>query len=322
MSLDTNYILKNQKIFIFLGKNKIENTYLDGKMNNKLTTKISVKDNLIGVMRINNKDYISLTDLARYKNPNNPGDVIIKWMSNKSSFDFYCLWEELFNEDFKLAEFREFKNDSVNQSFTMSPSRWISMTNAKGFVSKRGKYDGGTFDHPDIALEFASWIDPAFKLYLIQEFERLKYNETYQKKIEWSVRRSLSKTNYRIHTDSIKENIVPTLTDKQKLFVYSNEADVINVALFGITAKEWREKNPNKEGNIRDYTDILHLVVLSNLEVLNASMIENNISQKDRLEKLNATAKRQINILANDSNVIGITKLDNQSLIGEKKDEI
>ncbi len=322
MSLDTNYILKNQKIFIFLGKNKIENTYLDGKMNNKLTTKISVKDNLIGVMRINNKDYISLTDLARYKNPNNPGDVIIKWMSNKSSFDFYCLWEELFNEDFKLAEFREFKNDSVNQSFTMSPSRWISMTNAKGFVSKRGKYDGGTFAHPDIALEFASWIDPAFKLYLIQEFERLKYNETYQKKIEWSVRRSLSKTNYRIHTDSIKENIVPTLTDKQKLFVYSNEADVINVALFGITAKEWREKNPNKEGNIRDYTDILHLVVLSNLEVLNASMIENNISQKDRLEKLNATAKRQINILANDSNVIGITKLDNQSLIGEKKDEI
>ncbi len=322
MSLDTNYILKNQKIFIFLGKNKIENTYLDGKMNNKLTTKISVKDNLIGVMRINNKDYISLTDLARYKNPNNPGDVIIKWMSNKSSFDFYCLWEELFNEDFKLAEFREFKNDSVNQSFTMSPSRWISMTNAKGFVSKRGKYDGGTFAHPDIALEFASWIDPAFKLYLIQEFERLKYNETYQKKIEWSVRRSLSKTNYRIHTDSIKENIVPTLTDKQKLFVYSNEADVINVALFGITAKEWREKNPNKEGNIRDYTDILHLVVLSNLEVLNASMIANNISQKDRLEKLNATAKRQINILANDSNVIGITKLDNQSLIGEKKDEI
>ena len=152
MSLDTNYILKNQKIFIFLGKNKIENTYLDGKMNNKLTTKISVKDNLIGVMRINNKDYISLTDLARYKNPNNPGDVIIKWMSNKSSFDFYCLWEELFNEDFKLAESREFKNDSANQSFTMSPSRWISMTNAKGFVSKRGKYDGGTFAHPDIAL--------------------------------------------------------------------------------------------------------------------------------------------------------------------------
>ena len=154
------------------------------------------------------------------------------------------------------------------------------------------------------------------KLYLIQEFERLKYNETYQEKIEWSVRRSLSKTNYRIHTDSIKENIVPTLTEKQKLFVYANEADLINVALFGMTAKEWRENNPKLEGNIRDYTDILHLVVLSNLEVLNASMIENSISQKDRLEKLNETAKRQITILASDNNIVGITKLYNQKLIG------
>ena len=173
-------------------------------MTNKIATKINVKDNLISIMRVDNIDYISLTDLARYKNETNPGDVIIKWMSNKSSFDFYCLWEELFNENFKLAESREFKNDSANNSFTMSPSRWINTANAKGFVSKRGKYDGGTFAHPDIALEFASWIDPAFKLYLIQEFERLKYNETYQEKIEWSVRRSLSKTNYRIHTDSIK----------------------------------------------------------------------------------------------------------------------
>ena len=151
---------------------------------------------------------------------------------------------------------------------------------------------------------------------MIQEFERLKYNETYQEKIKWSVRRSLSKTNYRIHTDSIKENLVPTLTDKQKVFVYANEADVINVALFGMTAKEWRENNPKLEGNIRDYTDILHLVVLSNLEVLNASMIENNIGQKDRLEKLNETAKRQITILASDNNIIGITKLDNQKLNG------
>ena len=284
-------------------------------MNEKIITKMHVKDNLVKVMRVNGVDYISLTDLARYKNPNNPGDVIIKWMSNKSSFDFYSLWEELFNDNFKLAEFREFKNDAANNSFTMSPSRWISFTNSKGFISKRGKYDGGTFAHPDIALEFASWIDPAFKLYLIREFERLKHNETYQERIEWSVRRSLSKTNYRIHTDSIKENIVPTLTDKQKLFIYANEADVINVALFGMTAKEWRENNPDKEGNIRDYTDILHLVVLSNLEVLNASMIENNISQKDRLEKLNKTARRQINILTNDSNVIGITKLDDTKMI-------
>ena len=289
-------------------------------MNNKITTKINVKDNLIGVMRVNNKDYISLTDLARYKNESNPGDVIIKWMSNKGSFDFYCLWEELFNEDFKLEESREFKNDSANQSFTMSPSRWISMTNAKGFVSKRGKYDGGTFAHPDIALEFASWLDSAFKLYLIQEFERLKYNEKYQGQIEWSVRRSLSKTNYRIHTNSIKENIVPILSEYQKNFVYSSEADVINVALFGMTAKEWREKNPNLNGNIRDYTDILHLVVLSNLEVLNANMIENSVSQKVRLEKLNNTAKKQLEILINDKNIMGLENRDDkQKFIGDKK---
>lgn len=284
-------------------------------MNNKITTKINVKNNLISVMKIGNVDYISLTDLAKYKNSNNPGDVVIKWMSNKSSFDFYSLWEELFNEEFKLADSREFKNDSANNSFTMSPSRWINITNAKGFVSKRGKYDGGTFAHPDIALEFASWIDPSFKLYLIQEFERLKYNEAYQEKIEWSVRRSLSKTNYKIHTNSIKENIVPSLTNKQKLFIYANEADVINVALFGMTSKEWKIINPNLEGNIRDYADILHLIVLSNLEVLNASMIENNINQKERLEKLNTTAKRQIAILINDNNVIGLTKLDSQKTI-------
>ena len=189
------------------------------------------------------------------------------------------------------------------------------MTNAKGFVSKRGKYDGGTFAHPDIALEFASWIDPAFKLYLIQEFERLKYNENYQGQIEWSVRRSLSMTNYKIHTDSIKENIVPILTEYQKNFVYANEADVINVALFGMTAKQWRENNPNLVGNIRDYADILHLVILSNLEVLNANMIENNINQKDRLEKLNSTAKKQLQILINDKNIIGIEKHDNLKLI-------
>ena len=282
-------------------------------MNNKIiNTELNVKDNLIKVMRINNIDYISLTDLARYKNSDNPGDVIIKWMSNKSSFDFYSLWEELFNENFKLAESREFKNDSASQSFTMSPSRWINMTNAIGFVSKRGKYNSGTYAHPDIALEFASWIDPAFKLYLIREFERLKHNENYQNEIEWSVRRMLSKTNYKIHTDSIKQNIVPILSEKQKQFVYADEADVINVALFGLTAKEWRENNPDLKGNIRDYTDILHLVVLSNLEVLNANMIENNIPQRKRLEKLNNTAKNELEILINDRNITGVQRIDKQ----------
>ena len=273
-----------------------------------------LKDNLINVMRVDNIDYISLTDLARYKNPDNPGDVVIKWMSNKSSFDFYSLWEELFNENFKLAESREFKNDSANNSFTMSPSRWINTTNAKGFVSKRGKYDGGTFAHPDIALEFASWIDPAFKLYLIQEFERLKYNETYQEKIEWSVRRSLSKTNYRIHTDSIKENLVPTLTDKQKVFVYANEADVINVALFGMTAKEWRERNPEiaDKGNIRDYTDLLHLVILNNLENINAELIEMEIPQNERLIRLNNIARKQMELLKNNKTFNNLEYMENK----------
>ena len=285
-------------------------------MNNKITIKMNVKDSLINVMRINNVDYISLTDLAAYANPTDPSGVIRNWMSTRNSFSFYSLWEELSNPNFNSVKSHGIKIDEVPYNrFTMTPNRWKKEFNAIGIIPSSGKYSKGTFAHPDIALEFASWIDPAFKLYLIKEFERLKCNEAYQEKIEWSVRRSLSKTNYRIHTDSIKENIVPTLTDKQKLIVYATEADVINVALFGMTAKEWRENNPSKEGNIRDYADILHLVVLSNLEVLNASMIENNISQKDRLEKLNATAKRQIAILASDSNVMGITRLDNENLM-------
>lgn len=285
-------------------------------MNEKIITKMHVKDNLVKVMLVNGVDYISLTDLASYINPNDPSGVIRNWMSTRNSFSFYSLWEELNNPDFNSVKSHGIKIDEVPYNrFTMTPNRWKKEFNAIGIIPSSGKYSKGTFAHPDIALEFASWIDPAFKLYLIKEFERLKHNETYQERIEWSVRRSLSKTNYRIHTDSIKENIVPKLTDKQKLFIYANEADVINVALFGMTAKEWRENNPDKEGNIRDYTDILHLVVLSNLEVLNASMIENNISQKDRLEKLNKTARRQINILTNDSNVIGITKLDDTKMI-------
>lgn len=278
----------------------------------RVTTVLNINENEIRIMRVDNEDYICLTDLARYKNPDNPGDVIIKWMSNKSSFDYYSLWEELFNEEFKLAESREFKKSSSEQSFTMSPSRWINRTNAIGFVSKRGKYNSGTFAHPDIALEFASWIDPAFKLYLIKEFERLKQDESYHSKIEWSVRRMLSKTNYKIHTDSIKQNIVPKLTEKQKQFVYADEADVINVALFGMTAKEWRESNPKLIGNIRDYTDILHLIVLSNLEILNASMIDNGIPQNKRLEKLNCFAMKELNILTDNKHIMDIEKIESK----------
>lgn len=284
----------------------------------QITAVMNVNENEIRVMRIDNDDYISLTDLARYKNPNDPSDVIKKWLSNYDTIEFLGLWEELSNENFNSAEFSLIKNEAPKKSFTMSPSQWCTRVNAKGLTYSKGKYSVGTFAHSDIALEFASWIDNLFKLYLIKEFKRLKSNESYQEKIEWSVRRSLSKTNYRIHTDSIKENIVPKLTEKQKMFVYANEADVINVALFGMTAKEWREQNPDLSGNIRDYTDILHLIVLSNLEVLNASMIDSNISQKQRLEKLNQTARKELETLINDKNVIGIQELDNNKLIESK----
>ena len=279
-------------------------------MKDKITTIMNVNENEIRVMRIDNEDYISLTDLARYKNSDDPSDVIKKWLSNYDTIEFLGLWEELSNEDFNSAEFSLIKMEASKKSFTMSPSQWCTKVNAKGMTYSKGKHSVGTFAHSDIALEFASWIDNLFKLYLIKEFKRLKYNESYQEKIEWSVRRSLSKTNYRIHTDSIKENIVPKLTEKQKQFVYSTEADVINVALFGMTAKEWRECNPNLEGNIRDYADILHLIVLSNLEVLNASMIDNGINQSERLEKLNITARKELTVLANDKNIIGIQNLD------------
>ena len=289
-------------------------------MNNKITAVMNVNKNEIRVMRIDNEDYISLTDLAKYKNPTDPSDVIKKWLSNYDTIEFLGLWEKLSNEDFNSAEFSLIKNEAPKKSFTMSPSQWCTRVNAKGLTYSKGKYSIGTFAHSDIALEFASWIDNLFKLYLIKEFKRLKYNESYQEKLVWSVRRSLSKTNYRIHTDSIKENIVPKLTEKQKKYVYANEADVINVALFGMTAKEWRDKNPDLDGNIRDYTDIVHLVVLSNLEVLNASMIDNDVNQKQRLEKLNLTARKELELLISDKNIIGIEQLDtnNDKMIENK----
>lgn len=285
-------------------------------MDNKIMTTMNVNDNEIRVMRVENEDYISLTDLASYVNSDDPSGVIRNWMCNKNSFEFYSLWEELYNPNFKSVESHGIKISEVPYNrFTMTPNRWKKEFNAIGIIPSSGKYSKGTFAHSDIALEFASWIDPAFKLYLIREFKRLKSNENYQEKIEWSVRRCLSKTNYRIHTSSIKEKIVPKLTEKQKNLAYASEADVINVALFGCSAKEWRDKNPSLEGNIRDHTDILHLVVLSNLEVLNASMIENNICQSERLEKLNITAMKQLNILINDKNIKGIEKLDKIKLL-------
>jgi len=270
--------------------------------------------NLISVIRIGNIDYISLTDLARYKNSIEPKDVVKNWLRAKTNIEFLALWEQIHNPNVKGVEIDTFKNEAGTHYFTMSPQRWIKETNAIGIISKSGK-NGGTYAHPDIAFEFASWISPEFNLYLITEFERLKQSESYQNKIEWSVRRELTKTNYRIHTDSIKENIIPTLTEKQKQYVYANEADVLNVTLFGMTAKEWKDKNPNLDGNMRDYADILQLVILSNLENLNAEMITEGLSQKVRLERLNNIAKRQLEILQGDNGIKKIENLDNEKLL-------
>ena len=219
-----------------------------------IKAQMKVKDNLVNVIRVGNVDYISLTDLARYKNPIEPKDVIKNWLRTKSTIEFLALWEFLNNPNIKGVEIDAFKNEAGTNYFTMSPQRWIRETNAIGIISKSGN-NGGSYAHPDIAFEFASWISAEFKLYLITEFERLKQSEGYQNKLEWSVRRELAKTNYRIHTDSIKENLVPTLTEKQKQYVYADEADILNMALFGMTAKEWKDKNPDLPGNIRDYAN-------------------------------------------------------------------
>ena len=281
-----------------------------------IKTELKVKDNLVGVMRVGDVDYISLTDLAKYQNPIDPSGVIRNWMSNKNSFDFYNLWEELHNENFNSVESHRIKIDEVGYNrFTMTPNRWKKEFNAIGIIPSSGKYSVGTFAHPDIAFEFASWLNVEFKLYLITEFERLKQNEGYQNKIEWSVRRELAKTNYRIHTDSIKENIIPTLTEKQKQYVYENEADILNVALFGMTAKEWKDKNPNLEGNMRDYANILQLVILVNLENLNAEMIEQGIEQSKRLYRLNQIAKKQFDILQGTAGIKKIENLDTKKLL-------
>ena len=281
-------------------------------MNKELiTAQMNVNNRRIRVMRVNNVDYISLTDLARYQNENDPSGVIRNWMSNKNSFDFYNLWEELHNENFNSVESHRIKIDEVGYNrFTMTPNRWKKEFNAIGIIPSSGKYSVGTFAHPDIAFEFASWLNVEFKLYLITEFERLKKNESYQNKIEWSVRRELAKTNYRIHTDSIQENIIPTLSEKQKLFVYANEADILNVALFGMTAKEWKDKNPTLEGNMRDYANILQLVILSNLENINSELIAEGIEPKIRLVKLNEIAKRQYEILQDNKGIKRIEMID------------
>lgn len=279
-----------------------------------IKTKIVVKDQKISVLRIDNKEYISLTDLARYADSEEPRLPIRDWMRNKDVILYLGLWESMNNANFKGGEFDTFKNEAGSNKFKMSPQKWVRETNAIGIISKSGRYDGGTFAHPDIAFEFASWLSPEFKLYLIQEFQRLKKNEAYQNKIDWHANRILAKVSYVVHTDAIKSVIVPTLTEKQKKFVYAEEADVLNVALFGMTAKEWRTNNPEiaDKGNIRDYTDLLHLVILNNLENINAELIEMKIPQSERLIKLNDMARKQIELLKNNKTFNNLEYIENK----------
>ena len=278
-----------------------------------IKTEIIVKEQKINVLRIDNKEFISLTDLARYVNPEEPKIPIYAWMRNKDVIAYLGLWEQLNNENFKGHEFETFENDAGKNSFYMSPQKWIKETNAVGIISKSGN-NGGTYARSDIALEFASWLSPEFKLYVIQEFERLKKNEAYQNKIDWHANSFLAKVSYVVHTDAIKSIIVPTLTEKQKKFVYAEEADVLNVALFGITAKEWRESNPNiaDKGNIRDYTDLLHLVILNNLENINAELIEMKIPQNERLVRLNNIARKQMELLKNNKSFSNLGYIENK----------
>ena len=258
--------------------------------------KINVKETEIAIINNSDNDYISITDIAKYKT-DDASAAIGNWMRNRNTIEFLGLWEIIHNPNFKPLEFEGFKKEAGLNAFTMSPQKWISSTNAVGFISKSGRF-GGTYAQRDIAFKFASWISVEFELYLVKEFQRLKEEE--QKQIGWSAKRELAKINYRIHTDAIKHNLIPQeLTLQQTALVYANEADVLNVALFGITAKEWREQNPDLKGNMRDYATINELICLSNMENLNAVLIDEKIPQKERLIKLNRIAIQQMSILEN-----------------------
>ncbi|WNY22889.1 hypothetical protein MmiHf6_01810 [Methanimicrococcus hongohii] len=287
-------------------------------MEDVIKTEIEVNNEKIKILRIGENEYISLTDLARYANPEEPKIPIQTWMRNKDVILYLGLWEKLNNKDFKGREFTTFENNSGKNSFYMSPQKWIKETNAIGIVSKSG-HNGGTYAHSDIAFEFASWLSPEFKLYVITEFQRLKKNEQYQNQIEWNVRRIISKGNYKIHTDAVKDKLIlPILTKEQIKYTYASEADVLNVALFGMTASQWRSKNKNKKGNIRDYAAIEQLIVLSNMESSNSIMIRENIPQCERLKKLNEYALIQLRSLQNNASISELKELESSKLIESK----
>jgi len=262
---------------------------------------IIVQDRKISVMKVRDEDYISLTDMVK-----NFGDdvMIYQWMRNRNTVEFIGVWEQLHNPKFKGLEFDTFKKQAGLNSFSLTPKKWIETTNAIGFVSKAGRYGGGTYAHKDIAFEFGTWLSPQFKLYLIKEFQRLKEEENLRLEQGWDIKRMLAKINYKIHTDAVKAHLIPANISKNRInIVYASEADVLNVALFGKTAKDWRDENKGKDGNIRDYADVTQLVVLANLEGINAELIRQGLSQPDRLLQLNQIAISQMQSLLGSSSV-------------------
>ncbi|MBU7008382.1 KilA-N domain-containing protein [Phosphitispora fastidiosa] len=261
--------------------------------------KINVMNKEISFYTVNEDDYICITDIAKYKKEDGSDDIIRNWIRNRNTIEFLGIWEQLNNPDFKPVEFDGFRKMAGLNSFTLTPKQWIETTNAIGIISKSGRY-GGTYAHKDIAFEFASWISVEFKLYLIKEFQRLKDQE--RKQLGWDIRRNLAKINYRIHTDAIKENLIPAKLSKAQInYIYASEADILNMALFGITAAQWRDENPDKKGNIRDYVNVSQLVCLANLENLNALFINEGLPQEIRLDRLNKIAIQQMRILADGS---------------------
>lgn len=264
-----------------------------------MAEKIAVQGKEITIISQNEEDYISLTDMV--KGVENGLALIEKWLRNKNTIEFLGIWEEIYNPDFNSPEFEGIKNQAGLNRFVLSVKQWAEKTNSRGIVAKAGRY-GGTYAHKDIAFEFASWVSPQFKLYLIKEFQRLKDEE--RKQLGWDIKRNLAKINYRIHTDAIKENLIPPeLTKNQINIIYASEADVLNMALFGMTAKDWRDKNNDKKGNIRDSANAAQLVCLSNLENLNALFINEGLPQETRLVRLNKIAIGQMRLLTEDSQV-------------------
>lgn len=267
------------------------------------TRTVNVKGREITISRREQQDFISLTDIARYRNPNEPIDVIKNWLRTRSTIEFVGLWEQLHNPDFKAVEFDRFLYEAGSNAFVLSPGKWIEATNAIGITTKSGRY-GGTFAHQDIAFEFASWVSAEFKLYLLKEFQRLKQEEFDHKKLEWSVSRTIAKVNYLIHTDAIKANLIPPdISASKQKFIYADEADLLNLALFGQTAQQWKTAHPEQNGNMRDYATLEQLVVLSNLESFNAELIKMQIPAGERLQKLNRTAIEQMKVLVSNRSI-------------------